>query len=36
MLGVVAAGWGVVMAMSPVMQIRRMMRIGSSRDVSIG
>lgn len=35
-LALVAAGWGVIMALSPVMQIRRMMRLGSSRDVSIG
>jgi uncharacterized protein with PQ loop repeat len=35
-LGVLAAGWGVIMALSPIMQIRRMMRLGSSRDVSIG
>lgn len=35
-LGLVAAGWGVIMALSPVMQIRRMMRLRSSRDVSIG
>lgn len=34
-LGVVAAGWGVIMALSPVMQIRRMIRLRSSRDVSI-
>jgi MtN3 and saliva related transmembrane protein len=35
-LGFVAAAWGVIMALSPVMQIRRMIRLGSSRDVSIG
>lgn len=35
-LGLVAASWGVIMALSPVMQIRRMMRLRSSRDVSIG
>lgn len=35
-LGIVAAVWGVVMALSPVMQVRRMIRLGSSRDVSIG
>jgi MtN3 and saliva related transmembrane protein len=35
-LGVLAAGWGVVMALSPVMQIRRMVHLRSSRDVSIG
>jgi MtN3 and saliva related transmembrane protein len=36
MLGVMAAGWGVVMALSPAMQIRRMVHLRSSRDVSIG
>jgi uncharacterized protein with PQ loop repeat len=35
-LGLVAASWGVIMALPPVMQIRRMMRLRSSRDVSIG
>jgi uncharacterized protein with PQ loop repeat len=35
-LGVAAATWGVIMALSPVMQIRRMVRLRSSRDVSIG
>ena len=35
-LGVAAASCGVVMAWSPVMQIRRMVRLRSSRDVSIG
>lgn len=35
-LGVVAATWGVVMALSPVMQIHRMVHLRSSRDVSIG
>jgi uncharacterized protein with PQ loop repeat len=35
-LGLVAAGWGAVMALSPIMQIRRMIRLRSSRDVSIG
>jgi MtN3 and saliva related transmembrane protein len=35
-LGLVVAGWGVMMALSPIMQIRRMMHLGSSRDVSIG
>ena len=33
-LGLVAAAWGVVMALSPLVQIRRMIRLGSSRDVS--
>jgi uncharacterized protein with PQ loop repeat len=31
-----AASWGVVMGLSPVLQIRRMLRTRSSRDVSIG
>jgi MtN3 and saliva related transmembrane protein len=35
LLGVMAAGWGVVMALSPVMQIQRMVQLRSSRDVSI-
>lgn len=35
-LGVVAATWGVVMALSPVLQIRRILRLRSSRDVSVG
>jgi MtN3 and saliva related transmembrane protein len=35
-LGVVAASWGVIMALSPVLQIRRILRLRSSRDVSIG
>jgi MtN3 and saliva related transmembrane protein len=35
-LAFVAAGWGVVMALSPVLQIRRILQHRSSRDVSIG
>jgi MtN3 and saliva related transmembrane protein len=35
-IGVVAATWGVIMALSPVMQIRRMIHLRSSRDISIG
>ena len=35
-LAVAAAGWGVLMGVSPVLQIRRMLRQRSSRDVSIG
>jgi uncharacterized protein with PQ loop repeat len=31
-----AAVWGVLMGVSPVLQIRRMLRQRSSRDVSIG
>jgi uncharacterized protein with PQ loop repeat len=35
-LAVAAATWGVLMGVSPVLQIRRMLRQRSSRDVSIG
>jgi len=35
-LAVAAAAWGVLMGVSPVLQIRRMIRLRSSRDVSIG
>ena len=35
-LAVAAAAWGVLMGVSPVLQIRRMVRHRSSRDVSIG
>lgn len=35
-LGVGAAGWGMIMAVSPVLQIRRMLQRRSSHDVSIG
>lgn len=35
-LAAIAASWGVVMGLSPVLQIRRMLRTRSSRDVSIG
>ncbi|MGH2734367.1 MAG: SemiSWEET family sugar transporter [Actinomycetota bacterium] len=35
-LGVAAASWGVLMALSPVLQIRRILQRGSSEDVSIG
>jgi MtN3 and saliva related transmembrane protein len=35
-LAVAAAAWGVVMGVSPVLQIRRMLAQGSSRDVSVG
>ena len=34
-LAVAAAVWGVLMGVSPVLQIRRMLRQRSSRDVSI-
>jgi MtN3 and saliva related transmembrane protein len=33
---VAAATWGVLMGVSPVLQIRRMLRHRSSRDVSVG
>jgi MtN3 and saliva related transmembrane protein len=35
-LAVAAATWGVLMAISPVLQIRQMLRQRSSADVSIG
>jgi MtN3 and saliva related transmembrane protein len=35
-LAVAAAAWGVMMGISPVLQIRRMLRQRSSRDVSVG
>jgi MtN3 and saliva related transmembrane protein len=35
-LAVAAATWGVLMGISPVLQIRRMVRQRSSRDVSVG
>ena len=35
-LGIGAASWGVVMALAPVLQIRRMLDRRSSDDVSIG
>jgi uncharacterized protein with PQ loop repeat len=35
-LAVGAATWGVVMALSPLLQIRRMLTTRSSKDVSIG
>lgn len=34
-LGIVAAGWGVLMAISPLLQIRRILERRSSADVSI-
>jgi MtN3 and saliva related transmembrane protein len=34
-LAVAAAVWGVLMGVSPVLQIRRMLRQRSSRDVSV-
>lgn len=35
LLAVAATAWGLVMALSPILQIRRMRETGSSRDVSI-
>jgi len=35
-LAVAAAAWGVLMGISPILQIRRMLRQRSSRDVSVG
>jgi uncharacterized protein with PQ loop repeat len=35
-LAVSAAAWGTLMGISPILQIRRMIRQRSSRDVSIG
>lgn len=35
-LGVTAASWGVVMAIAPLLQVRRMLRRRSSADVSVG
>lgn len=35
-LGLVAAGWGAVMAVAPILQIRRMVRTRSADDVSLG
>ena len=36
MLGVTAAAWGVVMALAPALQIRRMLKRRSSTDISLG
>lgn len=35
-LGVLAASWGVMMAISPVLQVRRILERRSSADISIG
>ena len=35
-LGLAAAAWGVVMAIAPALQIRRMLRTRSAADVSLG
>lgn len=34
-LGIAAATWGILMALAPVLQIRRILRNNSSSDVSI-
>ena len=36
MLGIAAASWAVVMALSPILQIREILRRGSSEGLSIG
>jgi len=35
-LGICAGGWGVVMAIAPALQIRRMLRTRAAGDVSLG
>ena len=35
-LAFVASGWGIAMALSPVLQIRRMIELRSSHGVSLG
>lgn len=35
-LGAAAAAWGIIMALAPALQIRRMLITRSSRDVSTG
>lgn len=35
-LAVAAGAWGVAMAVAPALQIRKIRRLGSSRDVSVG
>ncbi|HZD17360.1 MAG TPA: SemiSWEET family transporter [Actinomycetota bacterium] len=35
-LGILAASWGIVMALSPILQIRRILHRRSSDDVSVG
>lgn len=34
-LAVLAAGWGVLMALSPILQVRRMLHRRSSADISV-
>ena len=35
-LGALAATWGVMMAISPILQVRRILERGTSADISIG
>ena len=35
-LAILAAGWGVLMAVSPILQVRRILQRHSSDDVSLG
>jgi MtN3 and saliva related transmembrane protein len=35
-LAVIASSWGVLMGISPILQIRQMLRERSSREVSLG
>lgn len=35
-LAVIAASWAVLMALAPLLQLRRMIQRGSSQDVSVG
>lgn len=35
-LGILAASWGVMMAISPILQVRRILERRSSADISIG
>lgn len=35
-LAITASSWGIAMALSPILQIRRMVAIRSSRGISIG
>lgn len=35
-LAVLAAGWGILMGISPILQIRRMVERRSSADISMG
>lgn len=35
-IAIVAPIWGIAMALSPILQIRRMLKLKSSEDVSVG